>query len=684
MTRPLHTVRLFPILALILLFAGSGTAQWRNLAPGLLDPGFGFPQIYPGGAMAFKDGNLWVGIYDLFVSSDLGKTWTKRTPVVPVWGGVGDIDLFSAVDCVIASGQDVYVTHDGGITWIHAPIPKQSADGVYTAFFLGSANEIAAPMGSSGLYISRDGGLTWTNTNVGVNHPIIYGRWAQGSTCYMIMEDPSVLTVPSAASYNQLVVSNDRGATWTAAPTSTYVDCYSFAADSCDPKRICLINESGVWSNFPNGDSACIFTTSDQGVTWQRKFTVQQLMLCGSISASQNALYAQTSLRGVLRSLDHGVTWKSIGGPGSHWDTRYVVAANDNIVFAVDSTDGSVWGTFNSGGDSLPFPQTGRAGGIVLTEDSLFIGDSILQCDQPLQRVLHFRGYGCTQPTISQMTFQDSSAYSAATTSGDSVLVTLNPVAGGSATQMVLHLSDGSFDTVQLLGGVKPSAPFSVSSVDQTNDTIGGTVYVPITLAGITSQREVELVLRYDPVLQYLGSFSVTGSPLDIAGEQWTGRSKLHLSNVTSGVILGYAEFTVMYDPRGSGNVFFDSLQVVQSPLPCEYLYAGPHPYAVNVTLPTQCGAFILSNYLLTGKPPKLSITPNPAATSVMLISDRSIGEVRIELVDQLGKTVLSKETEVTASHPCEIDVNMIAPGAYRLRVVSSVIDASAGITIVR
>jgi hypothetical protein len=51
------------------------------------------------------------------------------------------------------------------------------------------------------------------------------------------------------------------------------------------------------------------------------------------------------------------VTWENIGGPSNAIDTRTVCAVTNNIVFAIGS-EGSIWRTINSGGDSVNTSST--------------------------------------------------------------------------------------------------------------------------------------------------------------------------------------------------------------------------------------------------------------------------------------------------------------------------------------
>src|SRR5205814_1399397 len=79
-------------------------------------------------------------------------------------------------------------------------------------------------------------------------------------------------------------------------------------------------------------------------------------------------------------------------------------------------------------------------------------------------------------------------------------------------------------------------------------------------------------VLRFDPSLEYQGSFDAANAKLDLPGEQWPGRSKLLLKNVSSGSVAGWAHFNVFADSSSTPQVTFDSVEVLTASSPCEYL----------------------------------------------------------------------------------------------------------------
>src|SRR5205085_11589718 len=124
-----------------------------------------------------------------------------------------------------------------------------------------------------------------------------------------------------------------------------------------------LVNEDAVFSDdgFSN-----IFLSKDLGASWQSVIAKPTNIgsyspfFVGSIAATECSVYAQSRADGIYRSTDNGQNWKSIGGPHICYDTRYLTALNANIIFALDSF-GSIWATFNSGGDSLSVGTNGSS-----------------------------------------------------------------------------------------------------------------------------------------------------------------------------------------------------------------------------------------------------------------------------------------------------------------------------------
>jgi hypothetical protein len=114
-----------------------------------------------------------------WISSDGGSHWTLRSrsagfasgsiPIgrIPQTGYPNDIAMPTALDAWMSLGrEDLYETHDGGITWIASAVPGQfggNAGGAEQVVFVDARRGWAR--GSEGLFRTTDG-HTWSRINI--------------------------------------------------------------------------------------------------------------------------------------------------------------------------------------------------------------------------------------------------------------------------------------------------------------------------------------------------------------------------------------------------------------------------------------------------------------------------------------------------------------------------------------
>ena len=266
----------------------------------------------------------------------------------------------------------------------------------------------------------------------------------------------------------------------------------------------------------------------------------------------------------------------------------------------------------------------------------------------------------------------DAKSYSIVSSSYDSIQISLLPVvAGNTSGILVVKKSDGTNDTIKLSGyRKKDTTPLSLSSANASTDTIGGSVRLPITLNGLTKPQNIELTLHYDIGLDYRGSFSPGGTALDVAGEQWKGRSKLRIIGAVSGAPIGFANFDVFADSASLPKVTFDSLVVLDAASPCEFLL--PLAVTSTITPPSGCGIQTLSRFVHLNQMPTLSIYPNPAQNSVTIISDADLGEAAVTLIDMLGNQRMKMMMTLTKERSATIELDDAPAGIYFVRVRSA------------
>ena len=310
-----------------LLFLSTATAQWSNVAPNLLGP---IPTDKEGfGSIAYKDGLVWVGRTELWMSADTGKTWTKMHD--SFGGTITQIEFFDKNTGLLSSMAGIFHTIDQGKTWVQI---HQGGD-CYGVSFCGSSQNIIAACDYAGLFYSTDAGQNWNVGNTGGHILTCVGR-----------SDGSALE----HSGDFVFITNDFGKSWQTLGGVEY-DSFTLALDSSSIDNVYLMSEVGHPVNTIN---ASVFHSIDGGASWADLSIHQGKFFSGSLSVTRTSVYAQSLSNGVFRSIDSGQSWQSICGPSNNIDTRLLCAVNDNIIFAADG-QGSIWLTAPSKGGDTTF-----------------------------------------------------------------------------------------------------------------------------------------------------------------------------------------------------------------------------------------------------------------------------------------------------------------------------------------
>ena len=624
------------------------------------------------GAIHFKDGILWAGWADLWLSNDTGKTWFQSS--INLAGGIiTDINFYDKLNGLVSTAeQGVFLTRDGGLNWKRILAAQHCTN----IAFNGSPNIIHAitagdvPSPTGLLHTSIDGGTTWTASWPGGDFSECF-TVAKDKTIYVLCSHDNTLGLPGFVSS-----SRDLGNTWQQSSTEVDGDSYTICSDSCFSQNLYVANEDYTASpNIPNGLSDLYYSTN-AGKVWTSAVSFLAPYLTGAMTCTTNTIYASSLVRGLYRSTDQGVTWKNIGGPPSMaFDSRNITCINDNIVFALDD-QGSIWETTNSGGDSLSIV---RINDLILSQNSLFTTDSLIVCDTSVSGFFYLQPMGCVPPTVTMIEIRgsDSMSYTTIPIAGDSIGVQFLPIFDSlNNSQLVLTLSDGRQKTLTLSGYGIPRKPLSLSTQDQTSDTLGGSVIVPIALNGLKNPENITLIIHYDTVLNYNGSFASlpSGSKLDIPNEQWKGRSKLKITGATSNATLGYALFDVFNDSVPIQHVTFDSVTVLSAISGCQYI--SPDIATSTITPLSGCGVSTISKLLHYGKMPELLIIPNPAGGETSITSSMDLGEINAEVYNMLGTLISSAILVLDQNTPAKL-LLPVSNGVYEIRVkaVSGIYD---------
>lgn len=300
-------------------------SQWTKVADRLLGT---FPASCCGfGHITYTDGKLWAGRSSLFVSPDTGRTWSKLKDFN---GTISQIDFIDKFIGLVATTTGVFQTKDGGQTWQTI----LSSPDCYSAEFCGNSEIIVAISDNVGFFFSSNGGISWTRSEQGGHPHFTLGN--SNGTAFAFTDRGS----------GDLMLTEDKGRSYISSG-SLDGDSFFGARDSCG--AIYVVNEGG---HVDNDGLGAIYKSSNEGQSWDRIVTREIAYYSAGISVSRNAVFLQTTANGIERSTDQGTIWVNIKGPSNTVDTRTVCAIDDNLVFAVHS-DGSIWRTINSGGDSV-------------------------------------------------------------------------------------------------------------------------------------------------------------------------------------------------------------------------------------------------------------------------------------------------------------------------------------------
>jgi photosystem II stability/assembly factor-like uncharacterized protein len=199
-----------------------GGRSWSSISAKTLPcPSFMFVSVSTGWSTCSPGGSGVSGGAALLVTRDGGVTWGSVALPNPPHGCGCSVDLpvfFDAQHGVVQdygySGQDVFVTSDGGVSWTALPsVPAQGPGWVSIDFedardfwLVGGGGKGGPPLNS--LYHSSDGGQSWQLVQKDI--PVGFGLGPGGAQVQFL--DPMHAFVLQSA---QLFITADGGHTWT-------------------------------------------------------------------------------------------------------------------------------------------------------------------------------------------------------------------------------------------------------------------------------------------------------------------------------------------------------------------------------------------------------------------------------------------------------------------------------------
>ena len=265
---------------------------------------------------------------------------------------------------------------------------------------------------------------------------------------------------------------------------------------------------------------------------------------------------------------------------------------------------------------------------------------------------------------------------------GDSVTVEFIPTSSVDAHDtLTLNFDEGSRQQILLTGIGGVSQPITLSSTSVTEDTIGATVYVPIKISTSAPIAGTTIQLHYDTtMLVYRGAFEA-GTPNDRTIQTSITSATIHFDGParTKDTIIGYAAFSVYPSLTPCTTVTFDSVQFNRMPGVC---IQSNSEFSADVCMPLSCGATDIGRFERYRVLPELSVTPNPAANVLWLMSSIDLGPTQIELFDIMGRHLGAYASTVSAHTAQPMNLSGIANGIYTLRVSTGSITRSVRVVV--
>jgi hypothetical protein len=243
------------------------------------------------------------------------------------------------------------------------------------------------------------------------------------------------------------------------------------------------------------------------------------------------------------------------------------------------------------------------------------------------------------------------------------------------AVNLTLTLSDGNVVAVPVTALASSPLQLALSTDSLYDDTVGGTVYVPIIVHPPALSGTLDLTLQFDTaMLVYQGAYGMKDSQTDVTTQRSSGSVRLHFDQTTiqkSDTIVGYAAFLIYPTSTNCTTVGFDSISIEDGTgLTCTSINKN---VAAPICSASACGTTELSNLLRYDRMPHLTIAPNPVSAVARIVTDRDLGEVTIQVFDALGQLRAGDVQLLNRSHSAAISVSELGSGPYAVRVLSSI-----------
>lgn len=306
--------------------------------------------------------SAWAG--EVFTSSDGGATWVERTAVDSrYWQGLA----YSADGSTLVSAAAwdyIYISKDQGYTWTQV---SATGSGTWRSVWVSDdGNKIIAGNDGGYIYTSNDSGATWTShASPGVK------AWRSVS----MSSDGGVL---AAAGDNTVYVSTDGGNNWVQQTSLGSKQWYAVSVSGDGSKIAAVINGYDM--------NQYIHTTDNSGATWTvHSSSGSRSWMAVNYSSDGSRIFATTSFGDIYTSSDDGVTWnqKAALSPKVPWQSVASSADGMNLAVAVwpgyistSSDGGQTWVQRQSAGWRSWYSIASSADGsqlVAITNSSFYI-----------------------------------------------------------------------------------------------------------------------------------------------------------------------------------------------------------------------------------------------------------------------------------------------------------------------